>query len=273
MPAQNLPGLVLDRAHPLVRGLVGWWPMNEGAGTRINDLSGFGNHGTLTSGAKMWGSSLGGGIYLDGTDDYALIPHSPSLAIVGDITLSCWVNSAFGSFGMLINKGASGVTNPYQFFVFGGGGNRIVARGNGTVEAAFYATDSGIPLSKWTHVVATMSGTTAYHYRNGVPGGSGALSTTVADSGGALYLGRRGDGYYTQMLMAHARIYNRALSAVEVAQLYADPLAGALAPVRARLNVPVVVPPPAAIAAPPTADRLWNRGYVGRIFRRGEKGS
>ena len=168
MPAQNIPGLILDRAHPLARGLVGWWPMNEKGGERISDVSGNGNHGKLTSGAKMWGSDLGGGIYLDGTDDYALIPHSPSLAIVGDITLSCWVSSPFGSFGMLINKGASGVCNPYQFFVFGGGGNRIIGRGNGTVEATFYAVDTpGVTLSRWTHLVATMSGTTAYHYRNG----------------------------------------------------------------------------------------------------------
>jgi hypothetical protein len=59
----------------------------------------------------------------------------------------------------------------------------------------------------------------------------------------------------------------------EIEQLYTDPLAGALAPIRvSRLIVPAVVSPPAAIAAPPTADRLWNRGYVGRIFRRGEKG-
>ena len=31
------------------RGLVGYWKFNEGSGTRVEDLSGFGNHGLLTN--------------------------------------------------------------------------------------------------------------------------------------------------------------------------------------------------------------------------------
>ena len=31
-------------------GLVGYWRFNEGSGTRVEDLSGNGNHGTLTAG-------------------------------------------------------------------------------------------------------------------------------------------------------------------------------------------------------------------------------
>jgi hypothetical protein len=47
---------VLSRA-PNNLGLVGYWPLNEGVGTRAGDFSGKGNHGTLTQmdAATDWG--------------------------------------------------------------------------------------------------------------------------------------------------------------------------------------------------------------------------
>jgi hypothetical protein len=89
---------------------------------------------------------------------------------------------------------------------------------------------------------------------------------TAGDVSTVLCLGCRTGSYISQGATAQARLYSRALSDSDVAQLYADPLAGARAPVSAaRYFVPATI-------SPPTADRLWNRGYVGRIFRRGEKG-
>ena len=47
------PGVAIDRSHPLVRGLLGYWAMNEKSGRRLNDLSGNGYHGVRT-GATGW---------------------------------------------------------------------------------------------------------------------------------------------------------------------------------------------------------------------------
>ena len=47
------------------RGLVGYWKFNEGGGTRVEDLSGFGNHGLLTN--DTYGDD-GGAAWVDEND-------------------------------------------------------------------------------------------------------------------------------------------------------------------------------------------------------------
>ncbi len=47
------------------RGLVGYWKFNEGTGTRVEDLSGFGNHGLLTN--DTYGDD-GGAAWVDEND-------------------------------------------------------------------------------------------------------------------------------------------------------------------------------------------------------------
>lgn len=271
MATPNIPGLMLDYAHPLSRGLAGWWPMNEGGGERVNDISGNGNNGILTNGGKFQGNKRGGGIYLDGSDDYVIIPDSNSLSIAGDLTLSYWISCAFANYSMPICKGSSAIAAPYYSYVYPGGGAFLLGRGNGAVENGV-SVSIQIPLDVLTHIALTMTGTGVVFYMNGAKVGSNTLSATIADAGGPLYFGRRADGYYTKMLASHFRIYNRALSIAEVAQIYADPLVGALAPSRlTRLYTVPVASPPAAATGPLSSDRLYNRS-LSRIWRRGETG-
>ena len=42
-------GIQLNRQHPLARGLVGCWLVNEGTGDKVFDYSGNGNNGILTN--------------------------------------------------------------------------------------------------------------------------------------------------------------------------------------------------------------------------------
>lgn len=37
------------KQHPRYRGIVGHWIMAEGGGTKVRDISGFGNDGTFTN--------------------------------------------------------------------------------------------------------------------------------------------------------------------------------------------------------------------------------
>lgn len=70
--------------------LVGWWKLDEGAGTVVHDLSDYGNHGTL-QGAPQWTvGMLDGALEFDGAADSVEIPHSPSLSITEAITVAAW---------------------------------------------------------------------------------------------------------------------------------------------------------------------------------------
>ena len=277
MPAQNLPGIVLDRVHPLARGLVMWLPMNEGGGTRVLDISGNGNHGAFgnivqgpTSG---WtGGALGAAVRIDGSDDQITVPTSKSLAVLSDITLCAWINiTSFASNGLIYGKGAT-YPNPYSF-VYYTDKRLAFTRGNG-VSQGFIESVSTIVGGRPEFVVASWSGGVNKIYIDGVLRDSNSGSNpTVTDNGLPLYIGRRSDAVVPFAgSMWHLRIYNRALDAREVAQLYANPLAGALAPSRlTRLYTVPVASPPAAATGPLSSDRLYNRSLA-RIFRRGETG-
>ena len=270
MPAQNLPGLILDRANPLARGLVGWWPLNEGGGSGVADVTGTGKPSPFATGTNLpkWVGFVRGGSALefDGVDD-TVTPVSKYSFNIGaeDFGMSVWYRTTgVGTYIAMANYSAG------ANWWFGIQTGLITFSNNGPqIQTATTSNDG-----RWHHAVATRASGVVSVYVDGALGVSGSLAGTT-NPNGTFYLGAFviPGSYPWPGGMAHARFYSRALSAREVAQLYADPLAGALASVRAsRLIVPAVVSPPAAIAAPPTADRLWNRGYVGRIFRRGEKG-
>ena len=77
------PGSRVDKQIQLAQGLVGCWLFNEGAGRVANDISGYGNHGTLAgmvnppTATSGWG---GGGLQFDGSDDYVNIADTPTLS-------------------------------------------------------------------------------------------------------------------------------------------------------------------------------------------------
>jgi len=78
MPILKPPkGALLQRGHPLARGLVGAWLMNEVRGTIVNDLSGNGNTGTLLANTTWRAELFGPALLMDGTDDCT--SHSTTL--------------------------------------------------------------------------------------------------------------------------------------------------------------------------------------------------
>ena len=86
----------LEIADPTEDGLVGYWSFDEGQGVTAYDLSGNGNHGTLTNGA-LWSSSTGstaftnlGSIEFDGSDDYIETGDITELNSAGAFTIAGW---------------------------------------------------------------------------------------------------------------------------------------------------------------------------------------
>lgn len=77
---QSLPGMMLDPTNPINKGIVGWWPLNEGGGARANDKSLKGHTGTA-AGAPVWsGSPFGYGLKFDATSGQAVtVPSTASL--------------------------------------------------------------------------------------------------------------------------------------------------------------------------------------------------
>jgi len=274
MPTQNLPGLMLDRAHPLARGLVGWWPMNEGGGTRVNDISGNNNAGAfsgITQGSTSgWAGGFNGrAVMFDGTDDAVAIPTAAPLQITGAISVCGWVNiPALSGYYIMAEKGPA-YPNPYAI-VTEPGGTVEWLRGNGASQSYVISTGA-ISAGVWQFIVGTWADGVFRIYLNGRFDNSASASPTCTDDGQALYIGMRRDAAAAMPgRIAHVRLYNRALLAAEVAQLYAEPLAGAKTPPKWGRYIWQAAAP-ALGSAKLSADRLYNRSG-GRVWRRGDTG-
>ena len=99
----------VDRTDPILRGLVGWWPLNDGAGTKAKDLVGGGNDGTLNSNVA-WGTSSVGtvAVFNDSLVSQITVPYDSSYnaATTGEISVSAWVkvDATRGDHSIIIGK-------------------------------------------------------------------------------------------------------------------------------------------------------------------------
>ena len=102
----------------ITRGLIGYWDANNtasypGTGTTWSDLSGNGYTGTLTNG-PTYTSNNGGGIVLDGVNDYVTTTYTA--AIGNNFTVAAWcyptaVGQSVGS--EVVHKAYSATTNSF----------------------------------------------------------------------------------------------------------------------------------------------------------------
>jgi hypothetical protein len=94
------PGTLVDWAHPLAQGLIGAWLFNEGAGVLVNDATGMGHNGVVTTpdAATQWqGGPLGTEFYVGGTSGHVLVPAHADLNLVGDFTIAFSVTRESGT--------------------------------------------------------------------------------------------------------------------------------------------------------------------------------
>ncbi len=229
--SKPLLGAQLNWAHPLNKGLVGYWLFNEGMGDKANDLSMNGNVGTLSGMAfpsttsSGWNPGHKGvGLNFDGVNDCVDAGNRKSLQIDGDVTLSVHLKHSIGE-GYLIGKGI-GNDNTQMWYLRINFDNRIEFIGGNSSENGMgfdVLTIDTISNNTWNYLVGTISGNTANIYINGKISKSELVTSRQSNAGNVL-IGKRVDDWirFTGAL-DKVCIYNRALSAQEIMELYIDP--------------------------------------------------
>lgn len=229
-------GIQLNRNHSLSQGLVGCWLFNEGAGTIVNDLSGNNNTGTLTNMIPSATSGWTGGIHgtalnFDGVNDY--ISAGNNVTITGPYSIEGWVKIPTNP-GSADRALMSLNTTP-------GGFPRFSPHFWTSNRPLIYLNDinykygtTNLANNNWHNIVFIVMGTNATDilnakiYVDGVEEVYGETVSTglpVAPSGKAWIGTNSFNGSLDEV-----RIYNRALSAQEVQQLYINPYAMFLSP-------------------------------------------
>ncbi|MBE0543292.1 MAG: prepilin-type N-terminal cleavage/methylation domain-containing protein [Verrucomicrobia bacterium] len=202
---------------PAATGLVGYWAMDEGApNTLTMDASGNANHGTLVGGPVWSSGQIGAGsLMFDGVNDYVQVGARASLVMSASMTMSAWIYPT-GAGGIIVNK-----EGEYEIGVI-----------NGTVQWAIADTvptwawrNSGYapPLNRWSHIAVVYSQGVVQTYANGTlfhtyPG-SGTIGDVATSMNDFRVGGRQAAVQHFAGKIDEVRMYNRALSAGEVAGL------------------------------------------------------
>lgn len=211
------------------RGLVGaWCPFLGPSGLTLFDWSGFKAHGTLNNAELSTdypishnGKNTGYALDMDGSDDGVTVPNAPHLNLSTQLTLSGWLNlrtlGSGSAVDMLIRKGSDN-PNDYQLAVRAGVGAIFLTDADG----GGHRTTLSITTGSWFHLCGTWNGTNTIIYING---GNEVASSTyqtspISPDTRDVFLGGRTSGDICDGFVDDFRIWNRALTAREVLELF-----------------------------------------------------
>jgi len=188
--------------------------------TQVIDVSKYGNTGTLVNGTAWTASGkFGGALSFDGVDDYVSIGDYPALR-PSVLTISAWINPSTPTtqYQMIVDKQTVAGAYGYTLRLEGTSG-KLFFRTYGT-SAGDLTGNAVLSADTWYFVTATYDGSYSKIYINGALDASKSNSGTISYDGTVLKVGMRDGGYNFNGSIDEVRVWNRSLSAAEVAQQY-----------------------------------------------------
>ena len=223
-------GMQLNKTHPLARGLLAGWLMNEGAGSRVYDITGNGHTGTLTNMDQTnwipgkYGHSLD---FISGSSTYVSVAVSNALRDLPttyDFTVIIWFNADavnnnsmfawFGTDDLVIYPNSP---NPVT------GDIRIYWRNLG----ADLLRVGGADLSGEWHQCVLLSRASNDHeyYRDGISIVTSSNTGTAGPFTGMNIGTFESGNQHWDGVVDHIMVYQRALTNAEILRLYREPFA------------------------------------------------
>ncbi len=211
-------------ATPPVASPVGHWKLDDANGLIVADASGNGLAGALVN-RPVWTSGwLGGGLSLNGTNDYVQIPNPGPLS-PQKLTLSLWVNpssfaNASGS-SMLANVGLRDGSDGSYGLAIDTAGRPVAMLSIGEGEGnTFSLKGSALTVGQWSHLAMTYDNATLKLYVDGVAAGHLSINRVRTTSPAPLVFGRGGDAaHYYKGMLDDVQLYSQALSAADITGL------------------------------------------------------
>jgi hypothetical protein len=225
-----LASLYATAQADITTGLVGWWKLDEGAGTTASDSSGNAHNGTLTSGATWATGKIG--LFAVNLDGLSGALDTGSSTIVNNsinITIALWINLASPAyFGGIAVKSAAfdGGAAKYALTLYGGSQTSLAWIVNGDAVTSVVA----LPLGTWACLVASSSATERTISIDGTRE-TFAPATQPASSGSVWVFGAWDSTGVLAPLPAQideVRIFNRALSSGDSTEFCAYPSAAVI---------------------------------------------
>jgi hypothetical protein len=218
-------------------GLVGYWNFDGGTAT---DTSGSGNNGTLTNSPTPVSGHVGSGGMSFGGTNYVTVPDASSLTGSSGLTISFWINTnETASRTVLSKRHGSSPYYSYNVIIDTLTNNRAncTIMNNSALGGTAGGATSSFTRGVWQHITCVYNGSSVAIYTNGAQSGfTSSLTGTVFDSDGTLQMPVSNSPFVGSL--DEVRIYNRALSAQEILDVYNDTGSGGGSP------SPSPTPPP-----------------------------
>ena len=242
--------------EPNNNNLIGWWKLDEGAGTIAADSSIYDNDGNLAGDPNshpQWvaGHIGSGALDFNGVHDYVDCSNDVNLNepnITGKITLAAWVKTndcGNGQINPYIAKGDHAYTLQHYY---GGNSSNVnvlefAIHDAGAWYFAHFPVDSSFNNS-WHHLAGTYNGSQIKLYVDGELKTTTDYVGSIASDTNNVNLGKSSDftDRWYNGLLDDVRIYSRALSQEEVAYLaerstFTQPLEPLLTPHNPGINL------------------------------------
>ena len=214
---------------PSNTGLVGYWSFEDGSGTKAEDFSPSGtNTGTLTNGPTWVDGKIGKAVNFDGTDDYMRVSSLDDDNFPINGALSLWIKGDFATQnGKTIFDGYDITRNHIFIRAYTSSDIQIVFQLAGGGDYVF--VKNIVPTNNaWNHIVVVWDTTNDYGsvYLNGTLtlSGTSAITDDVwTPNEGLVFFGSHpNNGNYFTGQLDEVRLYDYALTASEIAGLYAQ---------------------------------------------------
>jgi hypothetical protein len=200
---------------------VAHWKFDEPSGIQAVDSSGHKLHGSLASDTGRITSVFGPTLQFNGVSQFVSIAHCPQLKPARQITLSAWVFPAQLGGARVIYRKEDG--DQRHLFAFHENGTVLAFGLN--LQGRYQELSAPLPAHEgWHLATATYDGTAKRVYWDGAEIGVELASGPIATEGTApAYIGSFGGRWeFFDGCMGDVRLYDRALSALEVRQLFAE---------------------------------------------------
>jgi|694.fasta_scaffold61647_5 hypothetical protein len=216
-------------------GLIGYWKLNEGSGTTVYDSSGNKEQGEIVGNAKWTEDKSGSVLSFDGETSMVKIPDG-KWNNGYPVTLMCWFKSERmpegQNNGRVFNHVASGVIPGSYSLNASGGFSGFGGPSEGPIDyAKLKGTDLSMPLKheEWHFIAVVIDRKELRGYLDGQLAGSKEIDAWPRVEGpltlGARNLTEKNDSFFKGQIREMA-VFNRTLTAVEIAAIHAAYLKG-----------------------------------------------
>jgi hypothetical protein len=202
--------------------MLGWWKLDEGAGTTAVDSSGHGNHGMLMGSPNWVAGQSGNALEFTGSGTYVDCGNAEVLN-VGVFSVSFWCNIPdTQGYNHMVSKGGHESASAVNWGVMmHSGEQRILFESfNDTTWPGIRADTT---IGQWHHVVATYDGDTMQLYHDGVLAETRSGAGMLLDQSRPFLIGARSDagtaGAFFTGSIDDVRIHNKVLTQDEIAEI------------------------------------------------------